>query len=129
MPFIDGSLHAVRVTDGDGPVYLCGFKKELPNALGGNVPMGRMLVKYTQEDGALVETARATLPYDIHFGTEWVNNTRDQAAAISLAGDYVFVGYQRTMNTLVYRADTLALVGRIDLGQQVPRRSLMARRR
>ena len=32
--------------------------------------------------------------------------------------DYVFVGYQRTMNTLVYRADTLAEVGRIDLGQQ-----------
>ena len=119
VPFIDGSLNAVRVTDGDGPVYLCGFTKELPNALGGNVPMGRMLVKYAQKDGALVETARVTLPYDIHFGTEWIKETRDQAAAISLAGDYVFVGYQRTMNTLVYRADTLALVGRIDLGQQV----------
>ena len=118
-PFVGGSVNAVRVSDGDGPVYVCGFTKDLPNALGGNVPMGRMLVRYEQKDGALVETARATLPYDVHFGTEWVKETRDQAAAISLAGDYVFVGYQRTMNTLVYRADTLALVGRIDLGQQV----------
>ena len=27
VPFIDGSLNAVRVTDGDGPVDLCGFTK------------------------------------------------------------------------------------------------------
>ena len=118
-PFIDGELRALRVVDDKGPVYLCGFTKDQRNALGGNVPMGRVLVRYAQQGEALVEQARVTLPYDIHFGTEWIKETRDQAAAISVAGDYVFVGYQRTMNTVVYRADTLALVGRIDVGQQV----------
>ena len=118
-PFADGEIRALRVNEGDGPVYLSGFTKELPNTIGGNVPMGRLLVRYDQKQGELVEIARVELPYDVYFGTEWVNNQRDQSAAISVAGDYVFVGYQRTMNTLVYRADTLALVGRIDLGQQV----------
>ena len=118
-PFADGELKSIRVMDGDGAVFMSGFTKELPNTLGGNVPLGRVLVRYAQKAGALIETARATLPYDVYFGTEWTNNTRDQSAAISVAGEYVFVGYTRTMNTLVYRADTLALVGRIDLGQQV----------
>ena len=118
-PFADGTLRGIRVADGDGAVYLVGFTKELTNRLGGNVPLGRVLVRYAQRDGALVETARTELPYDVHFGTDWVKETRDQSAAISLAGDYVFVAYQRTMNTLVYRADTLAAVGRIDVGSQV----------
>jgi hypothetical protein len=117
-PFTN-EVKTVRVGAGDGAVFVCGFTAEQPNTLGGNVPTGRVLVRYAQQDGALVEQARAVLPYDVHFGTEWVKETRDQAAAMSLAGDYVFVGYQRTMNTLVYRADTLELVGRIDLGQQV----------
>ena len=117
-PFTD-LIKTIRVGSGDGAVYLCGFTTDLPSTLGGNVPTGRLLVRYAQKDGALVEQARVVLPYDVHFGTEWIKETRDQAAAMSLAGDYVFVAYQRTMNTLVYRAKDLTLVGRIDVGFQV----------
>lgn len=116
LPAMFTRIGGFEVTDA---VYLFGFTKELPHLkeVGQNHPLGRWLARCEIKDGQLVVTHTRELPYNVNLaGVE-----RDQPYCSAVAGDYVFVGMERRMTILVYRAADLELVGRLDPGPQTTR--------
>ena len=110
----DSSLRRIVVVPDGQALVAFGFTKELPSVIGHNMPLGRLAVRYAIEGTALRETHRTVLPYDVNLQ----NAPHDQGYVAASAGDYVFVGYEQRMTVLVYKAATLELVGRIDIGPQ-----------
>lgn len=110
----NGSLRRIVVAPDGKALVAFGFTKDLLNVIGHNMPLGRLAVRYAIEGNALRETHRTILPYDVNLQ----NAPHDQGYVATSAGDYVFVGYEQRMTVLVYKAATLELVGRIDIGPQ-----------
>ncbi len=109
-----GSLRRIAVAPDGKSLVAFGFTKDLPSVVGHNMPLGRLAVRYAIEGTALRETHRTVLPYDVNLQ----NAKGDQGYVATTAGDYIFVGYEQRMTVLVYKAATLELVGRIDIGPQ-----------
>lgn len=101
--------------DGDrGEVFLFGFPADQPGTCGHNWPLGRLVLRCRIDDEGLRVTHEAALLHDVVLDTK----PRDQAYAAALCGDYLFVMWQQHFTVLVYRRDTLDLVGRLDIGPQ-----------
>jgi hypothetical protein len=110
-----GQMRGLEVApDGKG-LFVFGFTPELPNVLGMNHPLGRLLVRYDITANGLVETHRAIIPYDLAITA---GTPKDQSYASSIAGDFLFIGYERHMDTLVMRHSDLTPVGRLPIGPQ-----------
>ena len=109
-----GSMRRIVVAPDGQSLVAFGFTKDLPSVVGHNMPLGRLAVRYAIEGTALRETHRVVLPYDVNLQ----NAKGDQGYVATGAGDYIFVGYEQRMTVLVYKAGTLELVGRIDIGPQ-----------
>ena len=110
----DSSLRRIVVAPDGKALVAFGFTKELPSVIGHNMPLGRLAVRYAIEGTVLRETHRVVLPYDVNLQ----DAKGDQGYVATTAGDYVFVGYEQRMTVIVYKAATLELVGRIDIGPQ-----------
>jgi hypothetical protein len=95
-------------------VFIFGFTKALPNVVGRNHPLGRVLMRCRIAEGVLEPTQIMQIPYDCNLN----GRDHDQAYTASLAGDTLFVGYEQRMGVLAYRSADLALLGRIDIGPQ-----------
>lgn len=95
-------------------VFLFCFTKELPNKVGWNIPLGRVLMRCRIAGDKLEVTHSLQLPYDCNLS----GVDHDQPYSASLAGDTLFVGYMQRMGVLAYRGADLALLGRIDIGSQ-----------
>ena len=95
-------------------VFVFGFTEEFPNTVGRNCPLGRVLMRCAVREGRLDATHAIQLPYDCRM----VDAEHDQPYAAALVGDVLFVGYERHMTVLAYRASDLALLGRLDIGEQ-----------
>jgi hypothetical protein len=108
------SIRGLEVAPDGRALFAFGFTPEFPSVIGHNLPLGRLLVRYAIGTAGLTETHRTVLPYDVNLQ----DAPGDQAYASSVAGDYLFVGYEQRMTVLVYRAATLEIVGRVDLGPQ-----------
>ncbi len=109
-----GSMRRIVVAPDGKSLVAFGFTKDLPSVIGHNMPLGRLAVRYAIDGTTLRETHRTVLPYDVNLQ----NAKGDQGYVATTAGDYIFVGYEQRMTVLVYKAATLELVGRIDIGPQ-----------
>ena len=96
-------------------LFVVGFTQELPNVIGRNHPLGRLLVRYAISEKSLVETHRTVLPYACEITPGAIN---DQGYSSSIAGDFLFIGYEMRMDTLVLRHSDLTPVGRLGIGPQ-----------
>jgi hypothetical protein len=110
-----GQMRGLEVSPDGKALFVFGFTPELPNVLGMNHPLGRLLVRYEITGTGLVETHRAIIPYDL---TITAGTPKDQSYASSIAGDFLFIGYERHMDTLVLRHSDLSPVGRLPIGPQ-----------
>ncbi len=117
LPDLPGGALDVRGFEVDAAanaIFLFGFSQALPNTVGWNVPLGRVLVRCRIAGDVLEPTHTVQLPYDCNLS----GVDRDQPYSASLAGDMLFVGYMHRMTVLAYRGDDLGLLGRIDIGPQ-----------
>ena len=110
-----GQMRGLEVSPDGKALFVFGFTPELPNVLGSNHPLGRLLVRYDINGKDLVETHRTIIPYDL---TITAGTPRDQSYASSIAGDFLFIGYERHMDTLVLRHSDLTPVGHLAIGPQ-----------
>ena len=97
-----------------GEVFLFGFPADQPGTCGHNWPLGRLVLRCRIDGDRLAVTHEAALLHDVVLD----EMPRDQAYAAALGGEYLFVMWQQHFTVLVYRRDTLDLVGRIDMGPQ-----------
>jgi len=97
-----------------GEVFLFGFPADQPGECGHNWPLGRLVLRCRLDGDALAVTHEAALLHNVVLD----ERPKDQAYAAALGGDYLFVMWQQHFTVLVYRRDTLDLVGRLDLGPQ-----------
>lgn len=102
---VDGSL---------GELFFFGFPPDQPGTCGHNWPLGRLVLRCRIDGDRLAVTHEAALLHDVVLD----ETPKDQAYAAALAGDYLFVMWQQHFTVLVYRRDTLDLVGRLDIGPQ-----------
>jgi hypothetical protein len=97
-----------------GEVFLFGFPADQPGTCGHNWPLGRLVLRCRLDDDQLTVTHEAALLHDVVLDEA----PKDQAYAAALGGEYLFVMWQQHFTVLVYRRDTLDLVGRLDMGPQ-----------
>jgi len=115
-PF-QGGAGRIIATQYDVPskaLFCFGFNSANPMTQHINYPLGRVLARYTVQDGKLTLTNQVNLPYDVDLGA----GPHDQAAVCSMAGDYLFVGWFKLATVRVYRKSDLSYVGTIDIGKQ-----------
>jgi hypothetical protein len=103
-----------EVDGGRGEVFLFGFPADRPGECGHNWPLGRLVLRCGIDGDRLQVTHEAALLHNVVLD----ERPKDQAYAAALHGDYLFVVWQQRFTVLVYRRDTLDLVGRLDLGPQ-----------
>jgi hypothetical protein len=110
-----GVLRGLEVDPNGSSLFVFGFTKELPSTIGHNHPGGRLVVRLDLSGTEPRETHRRELPHDV----EWTPGApHDQTYASSIAGDFLFVGYEQRMDVLVLNHRDLTPVGRIHIGPQ-----------
>ena len=110
-----GVMRGLEVAPNGSSLFVFGFTKEKPNTIGHNHPGGRLLVRLDLGGPEPRETHRCELPHNV----EWTPGaTHDQAYTSSIAGDFLFIGYEQRMDVLVLHHRDLTPVGRLHIGPQ-----------
>ncbi len=110
-----GVMRGLEVAPDGSSLFVFGFTKELPSTIGHNHPGGRLVIRLDLTGPEPKETHRRELPYEV----EWTAGAaHDQAYTSSIAGDFLFVGYERRMDVLVINHRDLTPVGRLHIGPQ-----------
>jgi hypothetical protein len=110
-----GQIRGLEVSPDGKTLFAFGFTPELPNVLGKNHPLGRLLVRFDISSGSLVETHRTIIPYDTEVTPQ---APKDQAYVSAIAGEFLFLGYEHHQDTLILRQLDLTPVGRLPIGPQ-----------
>ena len=114
-PFEGDKIRGLEVAPDGKALFVFGFTPELPSTVGRNHPLGRLLLRLDLTGPVPTETHRVVLPYACEITPKAPD---DIAYASSIAGDYLFVGYEQRMDSLVLRTSDLTPVGRIGIGPQ-----------
>jgi len=115
VPFDTGydgaSIGMLAYDPSNKTLFVTGYNKSYPKT---SVGTNRLLVSYAVAGNTLKEMHQVVLPHDVNIG----DGDHDTPYAISIAGDYVFIGYHTSMTTRVYRKSDLSFVGQLHLGLQ-----------